>query len=194
VFYVTNLAPTDFEVASRFLENLCTLDLRTISEIRHDLYGWREITRGKAVVTHWITENPGNLHGGKTGIYEESDRFWKGDQNPGLRKTEFNLTLNDLVRVVFVALITGRISLEIIMHCRGMWISPVDVTRQHESLVLASALTVESPRSAFLAMKRTPAAPYETGASSPNLHAGGPPSFSYLRLLIQYIRSHPSYM
>jgi len=52
VFYATNLAPTDSEVASRFLENLCTLDLRTLPKIRHDPYGWREVTRGKAVVTH----------------------------------------------------------------------------------------------------------------------------------------------
>jgi len=67
------------------------------------------------------------------------------------------------------------------------------MTRQHESVVLASALTVESPHSAFLAMKCT-AAPYEMGTSSPKPHAGGPPSFSYLRMLIQYIRSHPPYL
>ena len=171
---------------------MCTLDLRTLSEIRHDR--WREITRGKAVVTHWKAENPGNLHGGKTGSCEESDRFSKGDQNPGLRKTEFNLTLNDVVRVVFVAIITERISAEIITHCRGMWISPVEMTRQHESLVLASAVTVESPHSALLAMKCTHAAPYETGTSSPNPHVREPPSFGYLQLLIQYIRGHPPYL
>jgi hypothetical protein len=61
-------------------------------------------------------ENPGNLLGGKTGSYEESDRFSNRNQNPGLRKMEFNLTLNDVVRVVFVAVITERISTEIITH------------------------------------------------------------------------------
>jgi hypothetical protein len=60
------------------------------------------------------------MHGGKTGSYEELDRFSKGDQNPGLRKTDFNLTPNDAIRVVFVAVITERISTEIITHCRGM--------------------------------------------------------------------------
>ena len=101
MFCVTNLAPTDFEVASSCLEKLCTLGLRMLSKIRHDPYGWRDIARGKGCRDAQKSGKPGKFEWRKkAGSYEESGRFSNRDQNPGLRKTEFNLTLNDVVRVL----------------------------------------------------------------------------------------------
>ena len=75
-----------------------------------------------------------------------------------------------------------------------MRISLVEETRQHESIALASDWTVGSPHNVLLAMKCTPAAPYEPGTSSWTLMLWDHPLLTVLWLLIQYIRRHPPYL